>query len=249
MFAVSPPTAPPAILPIQDDPLTCPRERTVETLASILHAKRVVHVRGTPSSGKTTLARLLQAYYERQGEVVIFIEGWKEDIVDPMKYLLDRCEMRGYKRIEPHSLLNALVVFIIDEAQQTYRDSALWLGLIKTQSGRGVGPRICLFSSFGSPANGPTTFPVGSPLVHLGVPQRVSITVSEIPESPQISLFYNREEFDDAVARICSNPTKLMPLDMEARDYLLNITNGQPAGVNALLAYIHKVILSYTSVA
>ena len=43
----------------------------------ILDERRVVHVRGTPASGKTTLALLLLWHYKKRGERVIFLNGWQ----------------------------------------------------------------------------------------------------------------------------------------------------------------------------
>jgi hypothetical protein len=46
-----------------DDKYTCPRTPTVEQLAALLDHKRVVHLRGTPASGKSVLSQLLRDYY------------------------------------------------------------------------------------------------------------------------------------------------------------------------------------------
>lgn len=43
---------------------------------------------------------------------------------------------------------------LIDEAQQSYWDSGLWIGLFKAIARRGQGPRMITFSSFGSPTGG-----------------------------------------------------------------------------------------------
>lgn len=89
---------------------TSTRTETIETLAIILEAKRVVHVRGTPSSGETALAHLLLQHYEDRGEPVNLIDRW-HNILNPTAYL----------------------VFLFEESQQSYQDSRLWLGIIKTQ--------------------------------------------------------------------------------------------------------------------
>jgi hypothetical protein len=43
---------------------------------------------------------------------------------------------------------------ILDEVQMSYGDDGLWLGLIKSLSGRCYGPRIAVFY-YGSPTGGP----------------------------------------------------------------------------------------------
>src|SRR5437763_771929 len=57
------------------DPITCPREATVAALWEQLQEVRIIHVRGTPTSGKSTLANLLSEYVkakEQRIEVKIF---------------------------------------------------------------------------------------------------------------------------------------------------------------------------------
>ena len=69
-----------------------PRTQTVEALARILEVERVVHVRGTPSSGKTILANLLLQYYERRGDAVVMINGW-HNIPNPITHLVEQGTM------------------------------------------------------------------------------------------------------------------------------------------------------------
>jgi hypothetical protein len=224
----------------KDNPYICPRPDTVEKLATILDEKRVVHVRGTPSSGKTTLAILLLKYYRKRREPVVFLNGW-HDISDPTDYLVNQCKKRGYHGIDDSTLTDADIVFILDEAQQSYNNKDLWLGIIKTQSGSHAGPKICLFSSYGSPATGPTQYPLGSTPINFGPSQRISLTASRFIEN---GLFYSREEFEDVVNRRCLNPTSMFELDPAARKYLYSITNGHPGAINALLNFVFMVCIS-----
>lgn len=231
-------------LSIQDNPYICPRTDTIEKLATILDERRVVHVRGTPSSGKTTLAHLLRKYYKRRGEPVVFLNGW-HDVNETTAYLISRCEAHGYFGIEHDTLLDANIVFIFDEAQQSYNDSDLWLGIIKTQSGGSAGPKICIFSSYGSPTTGPTRYPVGSTPIQFGPTQRISITPSSFVNNGHICLFYSQEEFEDVVNRACLDPTKTFALDPAAREYLYSITNGHPGATTALLEFTFLVCISF----
>ena len=219
------------------------RTKTVETLASILEAKRVVHVRGTPSSGKTTLVHLLYQYYKGRGEAVVLIDGW-HNIPDPTTHLVHRCNISGYVEVTTNNLLNLDLVFLFDESQQSYQDLTLWLGIIKTQSCRINGPRICLFSSYGSPTTGPTRYPHGSTPVHFGSEQRVSISVSSTSTGPNICLFYNKEEFREVVRLRCANLTHKLAIEPAASDYLYSITNGHPGAVTFLFRYLFSVCRS-----
>jgi len=228
---------------LKDNPYICPRMDTVQKLATILDEKKVVHVRGTPSSGKTTLAILLWKYYRKRRERVVFLNGW-HNVSDPRIYLVDKCKAHDYYGVEPHTLTMANVVFIFDEAQQSYDDLDLWSGIIKTQSGGHAGPKICLFSSYGSPTTGPTQYPLGSTPIQFGPSQRISITASRFIENGHVCLFYSREEFEDVVSRRCSNPTSMFELDPVARTYLYSITNGHPGATDALLSFIFMVCMS-----
>lgn len=185
----------------------------------ILEEDKVVHIRGTPSSGKTTLAYLLYHYYKERGEPVVLIDGW-HNIPNPTAHLVNLCVDSRYGGVNSDNLLEKDLVFLFDEAQQSYSDLKLWLGIIKTQSCSTSGPRICLFSSYGSPATGPTQYPHGSTPIHFGASQRVSISVSSNPYAPNIGLFYNKEESNDVIRLRCADPTQKLAIDPAASDYL-----------------------------
>lgn len=232
-----PPSLPPSKgqLFIEDNLYICPRTDTIRKLATILDEERVAHVRGTPASGKTTLAHLLESYYIKCGEPVVFLNGW-HNVSKPTTHLIRECEANGYSGIDRHNLLSTNIVFIFDEAQQSYYDLDLWLGIIKTQSGAFAGPKICLFSSYGSPATGPTNYPLGSTPIHFGAEQRISITPSPFVENG-VCLFYSEQEFKDVVSRACSIPTRKFALDPAACEYLYSITGGHPGATTALLKF------------
>ena len=221
----------------------CPRTNTVQKLATLLAEKGVVHVRGTPTSGKTILANLLFGYYKTRKVPVVFITGWYK-VSNPQAHLISMCEAAGYCGLEPANFLRANIVFILDEAQQSYNNMALWLGIIKTQSGSSEGPKFCLFTSYGSPTTGSTKYPPASTPVYFGASQRVSITASPFAENEDVCLFYNTEEFEDVVSRLCSHPTRIFTLDPAAREYLYSITNGHPGATDALTKFTFEVCIS-----
>ncbi|KKA16201.1 hypothetical protein T310_10216 [Rasamsonia emersonii CBS 393.64] len=217
----------------------------VMELARILDDERVAHVRGTPASGKTTLAYLLHEHYRQQNIPSVIISDWPQgnDHVHT-DVLIRRAQDAGYTFVTADTLRNADIVYIIDEGQMSYHDSGLWLGFIKSQNNRRFGPRVCVFTSYGSPTGGPNDYSAGSPLAYLGVQQRVSITVSKIKDSPPISLFYNRNEFDDVLQRICTDSRRPLPLHPDAADYIFSLTNGHPGAVDSVLGMIQKVYRS-----
>lgn len=203
----------------------------------------MIHIRGTPSSGKTTLALLLLDHYKYRNEPVVLIDGW-HNVSDPTTHLVEQSILSGYTGMTTSNLRNLDIVFLFDEAQQSYQDSRLWLGIIKAQSLRPSGPKICLFSSYGSPATGPTQYPHGSTPIHFGAEQRVSISVSSIPRAPSICLFYNEEEFSEVVRLRCAGSTHNFAMDPTAIEYLYLITNGHPGAVTSLLGYLFSVCKS-----
>jgi hypothetical protein len=227
------------------DEYTCLREHTVERLAEILDQEWVVLVRGTPSSGKTTLARLLRDYYEKHGVPVIFLRGWKERKMGATSYLTTRCKSAGYRGIKIDSFSNdpnVNIVFILDEAQQSYSDIDLW-DFIKAKSDQHRGPKVCLFSSYGSPSEGIVDSRDFTP-AFFGPTKRVSIIRSHVPNSPDICLFYNDAEFGDVVEKYCANETTRLKIDKGARTYLFAMTSGHPGAVGSMLSYIFKVFIS-----
>lgn len=239
----SPPSLPRSLVTASRFQEISPRSKTVEALAQLIDAYRVIHVRGTPSSGKTTLALLLLDHYKYRGEPVVLIDGW-HNVSDPTTHLVERSILSGYDGVTSSNLRTVDIVFLFDEAQQSYQDSRLWLGIIKAQSLRPSGPKICLFSSYGSPATGPTQYPHGSTPIHFGAEQRVSISVSTIPTAPNICLFYNEEEFSEVVRLRCAGPTHKFAIDPTAIDYLYLITNGHPGAVTSILGYLFSVCKS-----
>ena len=246
------------VLPPLGRPLpldTCPRTDTVEKLADLLDDKHVIHVRGTPSSGKTTLASLLWMYYQERGHRVVFVPYWI-DVKDPHEFLAQLCELAGITGVNSSNILSRDdIIFIVDEAQSSYGDNLFWLQIVKYQSDRHCGPKICLFASYGNPITGsPTT---GQPNtghetvqprftpVKLGPSQRVSLTVSKIATTPNVCLFYNQEEFDDVLKRLCSRSWSTCGLSSDAGSYLYSITDGHPGAVSSLMSYVYTVCVPY----
>lgn len=217
---------------------SCPRTKTITELAKVLDEHRVALVRGPPSSGKTTLARLLQSYYVSREEPVVFLTGWPRKTVDPPIYLYEKCKEAGYDEVDYMTLQYSNITFIIDEAQQSYNDKALWRGLIKSQSGCQSGARICLFASYGNPVMGTPEKP-GGPPVHFESEQRVSLLryhASHGPHSNNLGLFYTVEEFEYVLLLWSAvNEVEIAPV---ARKVLYYVTGGHPGAVESLVAYI-----------
>ncbi|OJD14254.1 hypothetical protein AJ78_05383 [Emergomyces pasteurianus Ep9510] len=220
----------------------CPRQKTVCRLAELIENYTVIHVRGTPSSGKSTLAYLLHHYYKSKGKKSILQWAWSGKdpaIVACVKLYNDTFNTSITTSDFYHDTNDT--VYIIDEAQTSYTDFEFWFGILKTQSGRGQGPKFCLFASYGSPVTGAEAAFNSTP-VFFGQPQRVSLLPSSNPFSSGIGLFYTMDEFEDALTRLARRP-ELPPfaITSNASMYLYRITNGHPAGLHALVARVLDV--------
>jgi hypothetical protein len=231
---------------VSADAVTCPREDTVAALWDQLKKHQVIHVRGTPTSGKSTLARLLEDYVTRtspntrvyafsfqQPEVLR-----KEGINGSLYYrLLNFYTDRLLDTNDWLTMTNTLL--IMDEAQVSYQYNNLWTDFLKPISSDGdAGRRVVLFSSYGSPAEVPLVHgPVGSPSIELTANQRVSIRPL-FDNSKEVSLYFTRPEFDDVVARVCKRcsengqPFRPSP---ELQDYVWEFSNGHPSGTRVIL--------------
>jgi hypothetical protein len=221
-------------------PLTCPRTETVRKLAELVDKYKVIHVRGTPASGKSTLAQLLKEHYWDKKELALVVPNWATASGSAISYLIRHREESGFGRVTLNDFYSQNIVFIIDEAQSSYHDATLWGDVLKFISDQGSQVRICLFSSHGSPSTGTDELPNYITPVKLAPEQRVSITILPAPMAPDIGLFYTKEEFNDAVHRICSSQMEPFSLESSASEYLFAITSGHPGAVSGLLQYIYQ---------
>ncbi|KAJ5899609.1 hypothetical protein N7495_004353 [Penicillium taxi] len=225
------------------NPLRSPRTETVRQLAAILQESRVIHVRGTPASGKTTLAALLTEHcLESNIPVVTFCRPKFSPSEDYRTLIIQEARGLGYTHFDHAFVSDGEYVLIIDDGHTTFSDEQLWYCLVKKQSLSPTGPQICILTSYGSPLFGLDDITLGSPPALLGAQQRVSITPSLLRFSPKISLFYNHNEFEDVVDKFCSPDhqyrTPLLRLDKSARKYIFDLTSGHPGAVDGVLSML-----------
>ena len=228
-------------------------------LAAILDDVNIVHVRGTPASGKTCLSQLLRDYYRKEGRKVFLIKKWEklnpknpwgsfvelaeksnEELEDAPATSLTTTSLQSE---QGHSLvLTTNTVILVDEAQKTYSDDELWNTIFKARqkSVCAYNFRLCLFCSYGSPGTGPDqTFFTPVTLVNK---QRISLTPQSQPGSPSIGLFYSKEEFKDVVSRLIKYLYKQkFSFDEGALDYIFVLSGGHPGAVESLVNVIFQV--------
>ncbi|OJJ47655.1 hypothetical protein ASPZODRAFT_165779, partial [Penicilliopsis zonata CBS 506.65] len=236
---------------ITNSPLTCPRQDTVSAFADLIESKPVVYVRGTPASGKTTLAHLLTDHLIKKDWTVFFLKTWGRDLDGfciGNETAWDGLERKLQHYYPHHNLADFFApktLLLIDEAQKSYSDEIFWNQIIKERLDHLVPRdiRICLFCSYGSPFTGVETHDYTPAIFHPG--QCVTFTPQPIEGSPRIGLFFTRSEFDDNVfRRIQYLYTEEFTLHKEASDYLFSLTNGHPGAVDGMLSYIYEVYRS-----
>lgn len=236
---------------------TCPylssRSETVSKMAELVDSQKVVHVRGTPASGKSTLATLLLQYLEAMGRTVVLTETWND--LDGYPFIGDNGYLHAWSKLNEmlrtkfnpsKDYLAPGTIIIIDEAQRTYTDVLFWNSIIKPRlSQEGLDINFCLFCCYGSPSSGvDREFGVDISAftpAQFRPAQCVTLTPQSHRSSPQIGLFFNRTEFSDAAQRLIANTffQEKFTLSADAEEYLFSLTNGHPGGLNSVLRYIH----------
>ncbi|TDL25680.1 hypothetical protein BD410DRAFT_604146 [Rickenella mellea] len=174
------------------------RQETVDSLYCRLNDLKFLQVRGTPVSGKSTLASLLFYYiYNIEGESPYWISSWP-DPHSPgtppgsRKPRLSE-DAEGWAWED-----NSVVIF--DEAQSTYWDTSLWDDVFKTLCSNPTTRRnrVIIFSSYGSPTGamaGGTPWDVPSK-------NRVSFCEDRPPDGYKpVGLFFTKDEFQNYVLR------------------------------------------------
>lgn len=162
--------------------------------------ERLLSIRGTPSCGKTTLARLLEAYIRSNYPTspVIYTndfdgssrKGGYDRIVEIFKDA-------GYTNvIHPWEAENCWL--IIDDAEATYMDVELWEILNRVWSGcRFVHMRIIFLASYGDPSG---WIPVKG-YSQGSFTREARISMRPVDEKVQFGLCLTKDELRDVVCR------------------------------------------------
>ncbi|KAJ5279617.1 hypothetical protein N7478_004989 [Penicillium angulare] len=225
------------------DPLLTPRIHTVQELARTLNKVGVVHVRGTPASGKTILAQFLKTHYVSLNTTVLFFDNWRGRARYELK-IMDA----GYKQDQRFNVPSFIevgdYVLIIDDAETSFHDMEFWKGFVLKALQRQYKARICLFSCGGSPLSGTDQESFGHLQSGPFFPRhRVSVLPSAAGDSPPFGLFFTRVEFDDVIRRYCTaairNPK--ICLELSAENRIFEVTRGHPGAVNGILQLLHHV--------
>ena len=219
----------------------------MEGLAYMLDEHAVVHVRGTRSTGKTTLARLLYNHLKDSCRAV-FIDTWdtKRSAFDN---LVDKYHQSEYKDVEGKHILGLKgndILFIVDEAERTYNSLQLWVTLIRARIDKVLRARFCLFSSYGILISGVPEYKF--PDNRLACLQSVSLVGSTDSDRPNVCLFYTEYKFEDIVSRFYQINSVQFTLAQDLKGYIWSLTIGHPGMVDAILTFIEAVCTSNLSI-
>ena len=240
-----------------------PRAKTVAALFRLLLKQRVVHVRGTPTSGKSVLSELLRAYIEQRKylndveldtedeDSQIFYEVIYMDWSDPPdnlrhpRWIYHICSFAGFEAVSPVDFMaRSDVIVIIDEAQLSYSYIPFWLECIKNQATNRVGPRFAMFASYGSASTYALTLPSSSPIT-LEYQQKVSLTIQ--PQSGHdIALCFSIDEVEDVCRRFSSDSAGVPRFQFhpDVVEHIYMLTNGHPGLITGLLRTIIELEVS-----
>jgi energy-coupling factor transporter ATP-binding protein EcfA2 len=227
----------------------------------MMETHAVVHVCGSPASGKSTLLKLLANYIrlnKPEYSVVILepcenlnIWGYREYLLDSMCFPINR----GTEQNLEH---DKNLVFLIDEVQFTYKNIDFWNCLIKNrcQESSYLGSKLVLFASYGN-SREPYLLELdgtrGCSLPPIFLQQRVSALRSQSNSSnvasylsrPDVALYFSRSEFGDAVQRYLETSECLFKqISKGARNIIWRETMGHPGMVRCILDCLHAVWLS-----
>lgn len=221
----------------------------VSKLAAAVDSQNVIHICGTPASGKTVLSQLLRDYYLMKDRVVFLLESWEplkaSQSGDPWTRFGLHLQQRYPEFDTTWKSVPARTVILIDEAQNSYRDTYFWNTVIKSRrSGEGKDIKICLFCSYGSPSAGveEDDNEHGFTPVTFGPAQRITLTPQPGKDSPKIGLFYTEDEFREVVSLLTKKKfDEPFTIDKSAMDYMYDLTNGHPGGVTAIVEFLQSV--------
>ncbi|KAG8767028.1 hypothetical protein FRC15_005954 [Serendipita sp. 397] len=208
------------------------REETVKLIYERLNFYRFIQVRGTPASGKTTLAALLINYIrQKEGLEALYIASWPKYDTD----WFDQLSAKGWK--EEGDIL------VIDEAQMTYWDKTLWNELFKSIQ-TGHPHRVILFSSYGSATgeskqNSPCIDVTPSAEMVISPVQLVNLRPIDHNDGyGAVGLLLTEAECREMIGKV------FPPIHFEENliEYIYSLTSGHPGGILELIRTIttHK---------
>jgi hypothetical protein len=189
-----------------------------------------LQVRGTPASGKSTLAKLLGRHIRVQEPDVrvIWVDGWERD---------DAAKCGGwysYLKKRKGWIPGENTVFIFDEAQLMYKDGELWNELFKCMHDY-PDRRVIAFAIYGSPSS---LIDIQGTSIFISSMARVSLLPTAHEDNlPAAGLLFTPAEFDELVSK--QYPDSEYHFHPSFLDMVFEITEGH---VGAMYSFLHSIL-------
>lgn len=197
-----------------------------------------LQVRGTPASGKSTLAKLLAQHIKslELDTPLIWIDDWPDAVIKSNTWEVHLDKNKGFKKA-------VASVLIVDEAQTTYGDGGLWNTFFKdiSDNPQNHRHRIIIFTSYGSPTriNAP-----GTPML-IKDPQMVTLVhIDHHDKQKAAGLYLTQPEFDGLV-NLDRHSLDRHSFDPALYDFLFQISCGHVGAIKDMIGVItcHDVSL------
>lgn len=214
-------------------------------LWDLIKRRQVVHIRGTPATGKSTLAHLLARHVSiLEPELEVYHLCWPESFDHlsksaPYSYLLNDLARRSQ---DCDDWMDIDGLLIIDEAQASYQYTSLWNDLIKFLE-PGFSLRVVLFSSYGSAS---ALVQEASTLTPLKLHSNQRVSLKRSAEHPDLCLLLSHDEFHDFVYRRCQLYGDSQPFSpsTELIEHLFGMTQGHAAASACVLEILSESTVS-----
>lgn len=209
-----------------------PRSAVVKNIFDRMIYHRVLHIRGTPASGKSILRILLTRYINvvHPNWTVSSQEAWPQDLQDNdfngTAAFIEGC--LNLPRDQFYSTQDR--VLLVDEAQLTYSNVYFWNSFLKLIDNH-QGVHVILFSSYGSrPID---LVGVTPPVLHAD--QRISLVWTANDLFDPVGLLFTRDEAREVVALTVQYHQDKPNFAPELLDWLYYLSGGHAGALDGLV--------------
>ncbi|CAG8731944.1 14157_t:CDS:2, partial [Acaulospora colombiana] len=204
-----------------------PRQGTVAAILELLLEYRLVQVRGTPASGKSTLLALLRAHIvqvDKKANVFVY-KNWPQNELESDEYRVET-RLPEYPGFDDNKQF-----LLFDEGQQSYWDTRLWK-FFKDEVQRREAPIYAIiFCSYGNENLSDRRI-----LTPVGFDAKVTLERVQIGDSKSYGLLLHEKEFDEVLER--QKPKLYVASDL--RDFIYKFTRGHVGHTLAVVDFLVK---------
>ncbi|KAA8904998.1 hypothetical protein FN846DRAFT_919559 [Sphaerosporella brunnea] len=227
---------PPALLSSSSSLAYNPRTELVAAILSRMFEHRVIHIRGTPASGKSVLLHLIrEELANKYSELSTYVLNcWPQNMSD--------VESTSFVENLFHATLMSIFstpdrVLLLDEAQTSYSDTGFWNGVLKQLVQPAQGAYIILFSCYSYPGHVP--FPMaaetaGTPLIFADA-QRIGLSWFG---DPPAGMLFRKEETVALCQRRSTAKASPLIIAPDLVDWLHEMTGGHVGALVSMITII-----------